>query len=277
MAQVNKYKPVAPWRQRIFEIIFEAETPAGKAFDVALIVLIFASVVTVSLESVASINAKYGQMLRDTEWVFTILFTIEYVFRLIAVRRPSRYARSFFGIVDFVSIIPTYLSIIIPGAQTLLIVRVLRLLRLFRIFKLAHYVQEANILITALRSSRPKITVFLGTVLSISLIVGALMYLIEGGVNEGFNSIPRGMYWAIVTLTTVGFGDIAPITALGQFMAILLMITGYGVIAVPTGIVSVELARAANAPVTTQVCPSCDREGHDIDALHCKYCGERLD
>lgn len=276
MAEISKYKPGAPWRQRLYETIFEAETPSGRAFDIGLIALILASVITVLLESIASVRVQHGATLRALEWVFTLLFTIEYILRLVSVRRPLRYARSFFGIVDLLSILPTYLSVLFPGAQTLLVIRVLRILRMFRIFKMAHYIHEGQTLIIALRASRPKITVFLGAVLSVTVIVGALMYLIEGGVNEGFDSIPRSIYWSIVTLTTVGYGDISPRTVLGQLLASMLMITGYGIIAVPTGIVSVELARAANA-VTTQACPNCGAEGHDIDAVHCKYCGAALE
>jgi voltage-gated potassium channel len=266
---------LSPWRERGYQIIFEADTPAGRLFDILLIIAIFASVLVVMLESVDRMRLAYGPLLYNLEWLFTILFTIEYALRLIVVRRPLRYARSFFGIVDLLSIIPTYLSLFVGGLQTLLVIRVFRLLRLFRVFKLVHYVAEANVLVRALHASRPKITVFLGAVLSITTIAGALMYLVEGP-EAGFTSIPKGMYWAIVTLTTVGFGDITPLTPLGQALASLLMILGYGVIAVPTGIVSVELARATNPPALTQACPTCGREGHDSDAIHCKYCGGTL-
>jgi voltage-gated potassium channel len=280
MAQVKKYKPAtpepsAPWRERLHEIIFESDTPAGKVFDVGLLILIVLSFVVISLDSVAALRAQYGETLRVIEWYFTIVFTIEYVLRLIAVRRPLRYARSFFGIVDLLSIIPTYLSIFVTGAQALQVVRVLRLLRLFRILELSHYLNEANVLITALRASRVKITVFLGTVLTITVIVGALMYVVEGPAN-GFDNIPRSMYWAIVTLTTVGYGDIAPQTVLGQLIASVLMILGYGIIAVPTGIVSVEIARATTS-VNIEACPACGAQGHDLDARFCKYCGESLE
>jgi voltage-gated potassium channel len=268
-------RKLAPWRERGYQIIFESDTPAGRLFDILLIIAIFASVLVVMLDSVDRMRSAYGPLLYNLEWFFTIVFTIEYTLRLMVVRRPWRYARSFFGIVDLLSIIPTYLSLFVGGLQTLLVIRVLRLLRLFRVLKMVHYVAEAQVLITALRASRPKITVFLGAVLAVTTIMGALMYLVEGP-KAGFTSIPKGMYWAIVTLTTVGFGDITPRTPLGQALASLLMILGYGVIAVPTGIVSVELARATNTPSLTQACPVCGREGHDSDAAFCKYCGGHL-
>jgi voltage-gated potassium channel len=259
-------------RARVHEIIFEADTPSGKLFDVALLGAIVASVVTVMLESVSWIKADYGPLLRGLEWFFTGLFTIEYLLRIFCVERPARYVRSFFGLVDLVSIIPTYLSFFIAGAQSLLVIRVLRLLRVFRVLKLAHYLGEAQVLMAALRASRPKITVFLGAVMTIVIIVGSTMYFIEGGDN-GFDSIPRSMYWAIVTMTTVGYGDIAPQTVAGQTLAALLMILGYAIIAIPTGIVSAELVRKPSGKVTTRACLVCGTEGHDHDASHCKYCG----
>ena len=264
-----------PWRERLHEIIFEAETPAGKAFDLALLVLIVASIVTVLLESVASIRGQYGPILRALEWGFTILFTAEYVLRLLCVRRPLRYARSFFGIVDLLAIVPTYLSVFFAGAQSLIVIRALRLLRIFRVLKLVHFVGEARMLRDALHASLRKITVFLGTVLTIVLIVGALMYLVEGEAS-GFTSIPQSIYWAIVTLTTVGYGDIAPQTVLGKLLASMVMVLGYGIIAVPTGIVTVELAHIRRAPITTEACPDCGAGGHDSDADFCKFCGARL-
>jgi len=259
----------------IHEIIFEADTPAGKAFDVALMVLIILSVVAVMLESTTSIEVRYGSLLRTFEWVVTIIFTIEYVLRLYCVGKPARYARSFFGIVDLLAILPTYLSVIIPGAQSLLVIRALRLLRVFRVLKLAHFVGEASELRAALRASARKIIVFLGAVLTIVVIVGSLMYLIEGEEN-GFTSIPVSIYWAIVTMTTVGYGDIAPQTALGKILASAIMIMGYGIIAVPTGIVSVELAGVTRRKISTQACPECGAGGHDGDAVHCKYCGGKI-
>ena len=262
-------------RSRLHEIIFEADTPAGKAFDVALLVLIILSVVAVMLESTSTIAARYGPWLRTFEWVVTILFTIEYLLRLYSVGNPLRYARSFFGIVDLLAILPSYLSIFIPGAQTLLVIRALRLLRVFRVLKLAQFVGEASELRAALRASARKIIVFLGAVLTIVVIVGSMMYLIEGEAN-GFTSIPVSIYWAIVTMTTVGYGDIAPQTALGKILASAIMIMGYGIIAVPTGIVSVELAGVTRKKISTQACPRCGAEGHDADAVHCKYCGDEL-
>ena len=233
---------MASWKHRLHEIVFEADTPSGKAFDITLLIAIVMSVATVMLESVAEIQTNYGPLLITLEWFFTILFTIEYIVRLASVGRPSRYAVSFFGIVDLLSILPTYLSVIFAGTQSLLIIRVFRLLRIFRVLKLRHYLTAAQVLEQALRGSRLKITVFLAAVLSLSIVAGVLMYLIEGPA-AGFTSIPRGMYWAIVTMTTVGYGDIAPLTPVGQVGASCLMILGYAIIAVPTGIVSVKIAQ----------------------------------
>ena len=262
-------------RAKLHEIIFEADTPGGKAFDVALLVLIVASVVAVMLESVAPVREAYGPILRGFEWMVTILFTIEYVLRLYSVGRPLAYAFSFFGVVDLLAILPTYLSIVFTGAQSLLVIRALRLLRVFRVLKLVHFVGEASELRAALHASARKIIVFLGAVVTIDLIVGALMYLIEGEPS-GFTSIPQGMYWAIVTMTTVGYGDIAPQTVPGKFLAALIMILGYGIIAVPTGIVSVEMSVTKTRTVSTQVCPNCASEGHDPNARFCKDCGASL-
>ncbi|MFH1747039.1 MAG: ion transporter [Planctomycetota bacterium] len=258
------------------EVIFEADTAVGKAFDVALLWCIVLSVLAVLLESVPSIRDRYEWPLRAVEWLFTILFTIEYILRILSVGRPTRYIISFFGIVDLLAIVPTYLSLVLPGAQTLLVIRALRLLRIFRVLKLVRFLNEARMLSRALRESRHKITVFLGTVLILVLIIGTLMHLIEGEHNEGFNSIPGAVYWSIVTLTTVGYGDIAPHTIPGKALASIVMIMGYSIIAVPTGIVTVALARSSQKPVSTQACPQCAAEGHDADAKHCKYCGARL-
>ncbi|MBI9085734.1 MAG: ion transporter [Desulfobacterales bacterium] len=262
-----------PWRSRLHEIIYEADTPAGKLFDVALLICILVSVAAVVLDSVAALHAAYGHVFRAVEWTATVLFTVEYALRLLAVSRPLGYVASFFGIIDLLAIVPGYLSLVFSGAQSLVVIRALRLLRVFRVLKLAHFVGEARTLGTALRASFRKIVVFLGTVLTLVLIVGALMYLVEGE-QSGFTSIPQSIYWAIVTLTTVGYGDIAPQSVLGKFLASMVMVTGYGIIAVPTGIVTVELSRAR--PVSTQACPACSADGHDPDAEFCKYCGAAL-
>ena len=262
------------WRARLHEVIFEADTPAGRVFDVCLLVAILVSVIAVMLESVASIRREYGGVLRAVEWTVTVVFTIEYALRLVAVDRPWRYARSFFGVVDFLAVVPTYLALALPQAQSLMVIRTVRLLRVFRILKLAHFLGEAQQLVLALRASRRKITVFLGGVVTIVVVMGALMYLVEGE-EHGFTSIPTSMYWAVVTMTTVGYGDIAPRTTVGQLLASVLMILGYAIIAVPTGIVSVEMARTGRA-VSRQACPACGAEGHDVDATHCKYCGAHL-
>jgi voltage-gated potassium channel len=262
-------------RGRLHEIIFEADTPAGKLFDVALIVAILASVVAVMLDSVASVRAVHGRFLVVAEWVFTILFTIEYVLRLATVGRPVRYARSFFGVVDLLAILPTYLSILLPGSQYLIVIRILRVLRVFRVLKLAQFILEANMLMRALRASSRKIIVFLFVVLTLVVIFGSAMYLIEGA-DSGFTSIPRGVYWAIVTLTTVGYGDISPKTAIGQSVAALVMIMGFAIIAVPTGIVTAEMYRARDPRVSTQACPQCSAEGHEFGARFCKDCGAPL-
>jgi voltage-gated potassium channel len=262
------------WRAKAHEVIFGADTPAGKAFDIALIVTILLSVVAVMLESVAPVRARYGSVLRVTEWVITILFTIEYILRLLCVGQPARYARSFFGVVDLLAILPTYISVIIPGAQALAVVRVLRILRVFRVLKLVQYVDEARVLRQALWNSGRKILVFLFVVFTIVIMVGALMYLVEGE-DAGFTSIPISMYWAVVTLTTVGYGDVAPLTAMGRFLSALLMIVGYGIIAVPTGIVTTELVRGQRE-ITQHACHECSLEGHDPDAKFCKGCGAKL-
>jgi len=261
-------------RRTLYEIIFRADTPAGKAFDVILLVAIVCSVGVVMLESVAGIGIRFGDPLHLLEWFFTILFTIEYLLRLYSSPRPFRYARSFFGIIDLMAVIPTYLSLVFSGAQMLLVIRIFRMLRIFRIFKLTRYLGEARALRTALAHSRYKISVFLTAILATVVIVGALMHLIEGPEN-GFTSIPRSIYWAIVTMTTVGYGDIAPRTVPGQFLASLVMIMGYGVIAVPTGIVSAELIMSRKTE--TRPCPGCGHPEHEPDAVFCLKCGTRLD
>ena len=264
------------FRTRLERIIFEADTPLGKLFDVVLLWAILISVLLVMMESVPSFRAQYGEVFRDLEWLFTGIFTIEYFLRLYASQKPLRYARSFYGIVDLLAVVPSYLSLFLVGSQYLLVIRGLRLLRVFRVLKLARYLDETNVLLAALHASRVKITVFIYTVLAMITIFGTLMHLIEGADN-GFTSIPVSIYWAIVTLTTVGFGDIVPQTPFGKFIASAVMIVGFGIIAVPTGIVTVELERASRAQRRgTRRCPACGREGHDPDAQHCKYCGATL-
>lgn len=262
-------------RTKFYRIIFETDTVAGKTFDIALFIFIILSVIAVLLESIAGIRAHYGPWLRAFEWLVTILFTIEYCLRLSCVRKPLRYAFSFYGIIDLLAIIPTYLSTFVIGAQSLIVVRALRLLRVFRVLKLVQFMGEARELRAALRASVRKIIIFLGAVLTIVVIVGAIIYLIEGE-EHGFNNIPVSIYWAIVTMTTVGYGDIAPQTALGKLLASTIMILGYGIIAVPTGIVTVEIAGAVRGRISTRVCSQCASEGHDSDAVFCKYCGARL-
>lgn len=268
-------RPPGRLRARLHEIIFEADTPEGRLFDLLLLIAIVSSVVVVLLESVASVRARVGPTLRAAEWGFTVLFTIEYILRLVAVGRPRRYVRSVYGIIDLLAILPSYVSLFLPGAQSLLVVRLLRLLRVFRVLKLAEYLHESRTLAQALRASGRKILVFLLTVVTIVVVVGTLMYVIEGEKN-GFTNIPLSVYWAVVTLTTVGYGDLAPATTVGRALAAVLMLTGYGIIAVPTGIVTAELTRAASRPISTQACPACGSEGHEHDAVFCRRCGTKL-
>jgi len=268
-------KPESHLRGRLHEVIFEADTRAGRFFDLALIWCILLSVVAVMLDSVRGIRETHGTLLTTVEWFFTILFTIEYLLRLACIGRPWRYATSFFGVVDLLAIAPTYLSLVIPGSQFLLVIRILRVLRIFRVLKLVQFIDEANVMARALRASSHKIVVFFATVVSLVVIFGSVMYLIERE-QHGFTSIPRSIYWAIVTMTTVGYGDISPATALGQTVAAFIMMLGFAIIAVPTGIVVSEFSRARDRSVSTQVCPQCSAEGHDADALHCKRCGAAL-
>ena len=268
-------KSKSAFRTRLYEIIFNADTFGGKLFDLLLIVFIVLSVVVVILESVAHIETKYGEMLRLLEWAFTIAFTIEYVARIISINHPKNYIFSFYGMVDFLSIIPTYLSLIFVGTQAFLVIRMLRLVRVFRVLKLMQFLGAADLLYMALKRSMPKITVFLVVVLSTNVIVGALMYIIEGA-DHGFTSIPTGIYWSIVTMTTVGYGDISPQTTLGQLLASFVMIMGYGIIAVPTGIVTSEMTKAKWVKESARACSNCGREGHDDDAGFCKFCGSPL-
>ena len=276
MIQQPKVEPASDaLRKQIHTIIFEAETRTGKLFDLVLLAAILLSVLVVMLESVDALAERYGVFFRVIEWILTILFTIEYGLRIYAVRKPWHYALSFYGLIDLIAILPTYLSIIFSGAQTLLVVRILRLLRIFRILKLVYYLREARILVLALYKSRGKISVFLFFVMLVVVIIGSIMYLIEGSSNPGFSNIPVSIYWAIVTLTTVGFGDITPQTELGQLLSALVMILGYAILAVPTGIVTMELVK--NQPANTRSCTHCSKEGHDLDAKFCKYCGAAID
>ena len=278
MTSPLKNSPLSPWREKLRVIIFEADTPAGKAFDVGLLVAILLSVLAVMLDSVTKFRSQHGQLLDNAEWIFTLLFTVEYALRLICSPRPLHYARSFFGVVDLLAILPTYLSLLFPGAESMIVIRGLRLLRVFRVFKLGQFLGEASLLRNALASSRHKITVFLGTITILVTILGAAMYLIEGEEN-GFTSIPTAIYWAIVTMTTVGYGDMAPATVAGKVLASMVMILGYSIIAVPTGIVTAEIVEgaAASRRITTRSCPGCLSEGHDRDATYCKKCSAPLE
>jgi voltage-gated potassium channel len=263
-------------RHRLHQIVFESDTPAGRLFDLTLIALILTSVLVVSLETVDGLTPGAYRYMRLAEWGLTIVFTVEYVLRLIAVRRPLAYATGFYGVIDLLAILPTYISLLVPGAQVLLVVRILRVLRVFRVLKLARFLSEAHTLRLALRASSRKIIVFLLTVAAVVVVVGTIMYSVEGPPN-GFTSIPTSMYWTVVTLTTVGYGDISPKTALGQALASLVMILGYGIIAVPTGIVTAELtAGRRDVAVSGQACPTCGVEGHDADARFCRRCGAPL-
>jgi voltage-gated potassium channel len=263
------------WREPLHQVVFEADTVAGKVFDVMVLFFILLSTLIVILESIHELQARYGPTFVALEWGFTILFTVEYLLRLISVRRPWRYVTSFYGIVDLLAIVPTYLRLLAPWSHYLIVIRILRLLRIFRVLKLTEYLHEATMLQQALRASRRKISVFLLTVVILIIIIGAIIYVVEGEAH-GFVDIPTSIYWAVVTLTTVGYGDLAPQTPLGQLLASAVMLLGYGILAVPTGIVTIELSRAARMPVTTQACPACGRGGHDYDAVHCKYCGTQL-
>jgi voltage-gated potassium channel len=262
-------------RERVRRIIFESDTPAGRAFDVVLMVCILASVLAVLADSLPYVHDDYGRALYVVEWFFTILFTIEYVLRLWSIDQRLSYAKSFYGITDLLGTIPTYLSLLFPGAQFMLVIRILRVLRVFRVLRLFRFVREANVLVDAIRASRAKITVFLVTVMSLTVVFGSLMYLIEGP-EHGFTSIPASMYWAVVTVTTVGYGDIAPGTPLGRIIAAILMISGYGILAVPTGIFSAELITASRRRTSSRVCTACAAEGHSEGAAYCYRCGHHL-
>lgn len=285
---MNNPKKKSDWREKLHEIIYEADTPEGKLFDIILLIAILASILLVMLESIKSFDAKYHQALNISEWIITILFTIEYIFRIITVKKPIKYITSFYGIIDLLSTLPKYISIIFAGTHALVALRALRLLRIFRVLKLARFLGASNQLTMAIKASRAKISVFLYAVLILSIIFGTIMYLVEGEEN-GFTNIPKSVYWCIVTLTTVGFGDIAPTTPLGQFIAAVIMILGYGIIAVPTGIVSAEYAKSQSdshrkdsnlesknhtkIDINSQSCPNCSVEGHKDQAKYCYKCG----
>lgn len=263
------------WRKNLRTVIFSTHTTAGKNFDIALLWAILFSILTVMLESVASIKQEYGHVLRIIEWSFTILFTVEYIARIISINNPFRYIFSFYGIVDVLSILPTFVSLLIVGSHYLIVIRTLRLLRIFRIFKLVRFIGEAAVLKAALIASAHKIAVFFITIMTIVIITGTVIYLIEGP-QHGFDSIPKSVYWSIVTLTTVGYGDIAPQTTAGQFFASFIMILGYAIIAVPTGIVTAEITTANRKKIKLLHCPNCGNENHEADAKFCKRCGQKL-
>ena len=275
MSKSNQSKS---WREKVHEIIYEADTPAGKLFDVLLLIVILISILLVMLESVESIEAEYAAFLNISEWVITILFSLEYILRIITVKKPKVYIFSFYGIIDLLSTIPKYLSLFFVDTHSLIALRALRLMRVFRILKLTRFIGESANLGKALKRSRAKIAVFVSFVIVLCVILGTVMYLVESEQDSGFSSIPRSVYWAVVTLTTVGYGDIAPITALGQFIASLIMILGYGIIAVPTGIVTSEMTKTEEKliPHNTQACSNCNETYHQDDAEYCHKCGYKI-
>ncbi|TVZ38352.1 voltage-gated potassium channel [Alteromonadaceae bacterium 2753L.S.0a.02] len=273
--ETNSDKPQSALQKKIYDIIFGTETPAGRLFDLWLIWLILLSVLTLMIDSVDWLEHRWEALLVAAEWVFTLLFTLEFIARIYCSPRPKHYVFSFYGVVDFFSILPSYLALIFPGANYLLVVRLLRVLRIFRILKLVRYLTDANILVRAVVFSRRKILVFFISVLVLSTIFGSLMYLVEGPQN-GFSSIPKSIYWTIVTITTVGYGDITPHTALGQVIAAAAMLTGYSILAVPTGIFTAELSREMQKARTIVSCSQCERSGHDDDARYCRHCGTLL-
>ena len=272
-----KYK-LKNWKEKVHEVIYEADTPAGKLFDVILLLVILLSILLVMLESIESIGTKYAYILDVAEWVITILFSIEYIARIISVEKPKTYVFSFYGIIDLLSTIPKYISLFVLGTHSLVALRALRLLRVFRILKLTRFIGESANFGKALKRSRPKIAVFISFVIVLCIILGTVMYLVESNEGSGFTSIPRSVYWAIVTLTTVGYGDIAPITALGQFIASLIMILGYGIIAIPTGIVTSEMSKSEKEliPNNTQNCANCNEDYHQDNAEFCHKCGNKI-
>jgi voltage-gated potassium channel len=266
-------------RQKIHDIIYEADTPAGKVFDISLIIVIIISVLLVALETVGWINQQYYDILNIAEWVITILFTIEYILRIVSVHHPSKYIFSFYGIIDFLAMIPKYISLFVVGAhlETMMAIRALRILRIFRVLHISRYIGESNFLVRSLLVSRAKIIIFLLFVLIMCILFGTLMYLVEGP-EAGFNNIPESIYWCISTISTVGYGDIVPLTGMGKFLASMLMILGYGIIAVPTGIISAEMAqRRKNVDVNTTVCAECMNDKHKDNAIYCHECGSHLE
>lgn len=273
MYKVTKSKN---WKKRIYDIIFKADTFYGKLFDELLLVVILISVAVVMLESITEVRLTHGNTLLTIEWVLTLLFLVEYILRIISSPKPWKYIFSFFGIIDFLAILPTFLAIAVPAVQPLIIVRALRLLRIYRILKLYTFIQEGNVLLIALRNSFRKIFIFMMFILVLVLILGSIMYVVEGSEN-GFNSIPLSIYWAVITLTTVGYGDIVPITDLGKFIATFIMLLGYSIIAIPTGIVSAEITKRKGSKILTRICPNCDESEHQKDANFCKNCGCELD
>ena len=270
-------EPMSPWRRQLRHIIFDHDTPGSRAFDVALLIAIVLGVLVVMLESVKSFDASHRELLKAADWAFTILFTLEYLLRIIASPKPLRYIFSFYGIVDLLSFIPTYIEPFVTGAHYLLVIRILRLMRLFRILKMMQYVGQGNQLLRALRSSWPKIVVFMFFVIVLVVILGAVMYIVESPHNTDFSSIPTSVYWAVVTLTTVGYGDITPLTVLGKLISVLVMLMGYAIIAVPTGIVIGEMEAGRALTLDPAIpCPRCHARGHATDARFCRHCGGAL-
>lgn len=273
-----KQKPegFSPFRERLHEIIFEAETSEGKFFDVALLIMIFLSIIVIMLETVPAFYRDHETIFICLEWIFTIFFTVEYFLRIYCVYKPRFYIFSFYGIVDLLSILPSYLTLLVPGMHSLMIVRGLRLTRVFRIFKLNAFIEQGNILLNALLESRKKLTIFAVTIMILVSIFGSVMYLVEHNVNSQFDSIPRSIYWSIVTITTVGYGDMSPSTPFGQFVASIIMLMGYIIIAVPTGIVATSIMKESKSNGNTITCKNCSKEGHDEDAIYCNKCGYEL-
>jgi voltage-gated potassium channel len=264
------------WKEKTYQIIFESDTYYGKLFDMVLLVLILLSILSVMLESISSVRDRYYNIINQAEWVFTVIFSVEYILRIISSPNPRKYLFSFLGIVDFLAIIPTYLSIIAPEIQPLIVIRAIRLLRIYRILKLSRFLLAGNLLVLALRRSLRKILIFMLFILIVVVMLGSIVYVVEGG-RSGFNSIPLSIYWAIITITTVGYGDIVPATDLGKFIASFIMLLGYSIIAIPTGIVSVEMSRSLDTKSDgPKICKHCNETNHSTDAIFCRICGSRL-